>query len=271
MASIIDGWLLHFTDQNPTWKRQYWQLDAEKITLYQDESKTRRYKTIPLGTILNLRAYDGQPINGQSPPHRFEIQTVVGTYFVAELDWFDATGQSKAAAFAYTALKWLGALQQWMLPPDVFVNQNDATLFPFREKYQLHSFEKLGSGQFGAVFGGVHRASQSEVAIKLIRTDVSLQRRDGRVTMSFLNEIEILRRLDHPGIIALRDVFEFSSAICVVMDKMRADMLSMILSNEKGRLLERVAKFLIAQILQALRYLHDRGIAHRDLVRLLYY
>jgi len=51
----------------------------------------------------------------------------------------------------------------------------------------------------------------------------------------------------------------------VVMEKMRADMLTMILSNEKRRLPERVTKFLILQVLRALQYLHEKGISHRDL------
>jgi len=49
------------------------------------------------------------------------------------------------------------------------------------------------------------------------------------------------------------------------MEKMKADMLEMILSNKEGRLSERVTKFIIVQILQALRYLHEQDIAHCDL------
>lgn len=46
---------------------------------------------------------------------------------------------------------------------------------------------------------------------------------------------------------------------------MKGDMLEMILSNEKGRLSERVTQFLISQILIALRYLHSLNIVHCDL------
>lgn len=46
---------------------------------------------------------------------------------------------------------------------------------------------------------------------------------------------------------------------------MKGDMLEMILSNEKGRLSERVTQFLISQILVALRYLHSLNIVHCDL------
>ncbi|CAB1345443.1 unnamed protein product [Coregonus sp. 'balchen'] len=47
--------------------------------------------------------------------------------------------------------------------------------------------------------------------------------------------------------------------------KLHGDMLEMILSNEKGRLPERTTRFLVTQILEALRYLHFKHIAHCDL------
>lgn len=43
---------------------------------------------------------------------------------------------------------------------------------------------------------------------------------------------------------------------------MNGDMLEMILSQATGRLDERSTRFLLMQILNALRYLHTRGIAH---------
>lgn len=79
------------------------------------------------------------------------------------------------------------------------------------------------------------------------------------------NEIAILQKLNHPGIITLEAVFEFPDKIYLVMEKMRADMLEMILSNRNGRLNERITKFLMVQILTALKYLHEQDIAHCDL------
>lgn len=50
----------------------------------------------------------------------------------------------------------------------------------------------------------------------------------------------------------------------IVMEKLKGDMLEMILSSERGRLSERITQFLITQILVALRYLHAKNIAHCD-------
>ena len=43
------------------------------------------------------------------------------------------------------------------------------------------------------------------------------------------------------------------------------DMLEMILSSEMGRLSERITKFLVTQILVALKHLHSKNIVHCDL------
>jgi len=43
-------------------------------------------------------------------------------------------------------------------------------------------------------------------------------------------------------------MFETPEQVFVVMEKLRGDMLEMILSSEKGRLPERITKFLITQV-----------------------
>ena len=78
-------------------------------------------------------------------------------------------------------------------------------------------------------------------------------------------EVAILRSLRHPGVVVLDRMFETPERIFVVMEKLKGDMLELILSSEKGRLNERITRFLIFQILGALRYLHSKKIAHCDL------
>lgn len=62
------------------------------------------------------------------------------------------------------------------------------------------------------------------------------------------NEVAILQNLSHPGVVNLERMFETPERIFVVMEKLKGDMLEMILSHDKGRLTERVTKFLITQV-----------------------
>jgi len=60
-------------------------------------------------------------------------------------------------------------------------------------------------------------------------------------------------------------MFETPERVFVVMEKLHGDMLEMILSSEKSRLPERITKFMVTQILVALRNLHFKNIVHCDL------
>lgn len=111
--------------------------------------------------------------------------------------------------------------------------------------YQIYPDEVLGSGQFGIVYGGVHRKSNKrQVAIKVI----DKLRFPTKQEAQLKNEVAILQNLSHPGVVNLERMFETPERIFVVMEKLKGDMLEMILSHEKGRLIERVTKFLITQV-----------------------
>lgn len=49
-------------------------------------------------------------------------------------------------------------------------------------------------------------------------------------------------------------MFETPERVFVVMEKLHGDMLEMILSSEKGRLPERITKFLVTQVILCLNY-----------------
>ncbi|PNI28854.1 PRKD2 isoform 2, partial [Pan troglodytes] len=110
--------------------------------------------------------------------------------------------------------------------------------------YQIFPDEVLGSGQFGVVYGGKHRKTGRDVAVKVI----DKLRFPTKQESQLRNEVAILQSLRHPGIVNLECMFETPEKVFVVMEKLHGDMLEMILSSEKGRLPERLTKFLITQI-----------------------
>jgi protein kinase D len=111
-------------------------------------------------------------------------------------------------------------------------------------QYQIFPDEVLGSGQFGVVYGGVHRNTGRSVAIKVI----DKLRFPTKQEAQLKNEVSILQNIHHPGVVNLEKMFETRERIFVVMEKLRGDMLEMILSSEKQRLSERCTRFLIYQV-----------------------
>lgn len=82
--------------------------------------------------------------------------------------------------------------------------------------------------------------------------------------LSLYNEIQILRKLDHPNIIKLHEVYETGNHIYMVQTYLKGgDLFDTILS--KGSFSEKKAAEILYQILQALQYIHAKGIMHRDL------
>ena len=70
--------------------------------------------------------------------------------------------------------------------------------------------EKIGEGSFGKVYKAVHRETGKPRAIKLI------YKKKVENYKNILGEIESLRKLDHPNLIKLYEIFETKSKIFLV-------------------------------------------------------
>ncbi|XP_027204598.2 serine/threonine-protein kinase D3 isoform X1 [Dermatophagoides pteronyssinus] len=281
---LKEGWLIHFTDKDRTKRSHYWRLDTKGITMFQNATKPNYYKTIPLQDILHIDS--GKNDSSTTLDYKFELKTQNVTYYVCE-------PESTENERSQSSRSWELAIRQGLMPvlsppsetggsrivaddsskqqqsrhsnqtvavasSDNDDNDNNCDI---SQQYQIIIDEMLGAGQFGTVYGGVHRTSRREVAIKVI----DKRRFPTKQEAQLKNEVSILQTISHPGVVHLEKMFENSERIFVIMEKLNGDMLEMILGGENGRLNERVTKFLIYQILVALRYLHAQNICHCDL------
>ncbi|XP_038670470.1 serine/threonine-protein kinase D3 isoform X3 [Scyliorhinus canicula] len=291
---VREGWMVHYTSKDNLRKRHYWRLDSKCLTLFQNDTGTKYYKTIystplleiPLSEILQLDPpRDFTNLAQGSNPHCFEIITDTMVYYVGE----NLGGNYQNHALAATgvgldvAQSWEKAIRQALMPvtPQASIcttagqgkEHKDVSLsisvsncqvqenVDISSVYQIFADEVLGSGQFGIVYGGKHRKTGRDMAIKVI----DKMRFPTKQESQLRNEVAILQNLHHPGIVNLECMFETPERVFVVMEKLHGDMLEMILSSEKSRLPERVTKFLVSQILVALRHLHFKNIVHCDL------
>mmetsp|Transcript_26332 Transcript_26332/g.25512 ORF Transcript_26332/g.25512 Transcript_26332/m.25512 type:complete len:146 (+) Transcript_26332:201-638(+) len=79
-----------------------------------------------------------------------------------------------------------------------------------------------------------------------------------------MNEVKILKQLDHPNIIRMYEVFLDKKYMYIVTELVKGGELQDEILN-KGRLVERNAAVLMRELLMAVSYMHIRGIVHRDL------
>lgn len=130
---------------------------------------------------------------------------------------------------------------------------------PFIGKYNLG--HTLGKGSFSIVKEGQDIETQAHYAVKIIpksnlNTEADIER--------FEREVRVLLKMDHPGIIKIYDFLVDSSYFYLIMDLCKGDtLLNRIL--QPGMMDEESAKPLFKQILDTVTYIHEKGIAHRDL------
>ncbi|XP_027059568.1 serine/threonine-protein kinase Chk2-like [Pocillopora damicornis] len=147
----------------------------------------------------------------------------------------------------------------------VFQNINQAdqefSLLPedLKEKYVMSRF--LGRGACGEVRLAFSRGSCKKFAVKIIsKKTFSVGPRQAALR----DEVEILKKLHHPCVIQIGDVFETAEVLYIFLELVEGgELFDRVVSVTRFE--EPVAKLLFYQMLVAVKYLHDQGITHRDL------
>lgn len=94
--------------------------------------------------------------------------------------------------------------------------------------------------------------------------DKSLLLSNIQIATNALKQLDILRKLNHPNLIKLYEVYEDSTHLHYVMEYSNGSLLSNYIRN-KGPLSEHCIAKIIKQILSALEYMHSRSLIHRDI------
>ncbi len=113
---------------------------------------------------------------------------------------------------------------------------------------------EVTQGGMATIFRGVHEQTGRAVAIKVPLPGAERHCR---------RELEILRRLDNPGVVRILDSSE-CGRLSMVMEWVEGRPLRQILSDA-GRLAPEEAVRIALAVSDALAYVHSRGVVHRDL------
>uniref|UniRef100_A0ACD5X130 Uncharacterized protein n=1 Tax=Avena sativa TaxID=4498 RepID=A0ACD5X130_AVESA len=118
----------------------------------------------------------------------------------------------------------------------------------------------IGSGAYSQVWLGKHLVKGTEVAVK----EIAMDRLSTKLRDSLLSEVDILRRIRHPNIIALLDSVRDGGRIYLILEYCRGgDLYSYLLQHK--RVPEIVAKHFIRQLACGLQMLREKNVVHRDL------
>nr|AAD00773.1 CDC2PTB [Paramecium tetraurelia] len=132
------------------------------------------------------------------------------------------------------------------------------------ERYQ--KLEKIGEGTYGLVYKARDNQTGDIVALKKIRMD----HEDEGVPSTAIREISLLKEVQHPNIVPLKDVVYDESRLYLIFDFVDLDLKKYMESvpkyMESVPQLDRMqVKKFINQMIQALNYCHQNRVIHRDL------
>jgi calcium-dependent protein kinase len=131
----------------------------------------------------------------------------------------------------------------------------------YKKKYEYISI--LGNGGFGKV--RLHRdrnCKEMRFAIKTLKKDFLNTHNIG----SLIDEVTILRELDHPNIVKYFETYEDDFYLHIVMEYIPGENLFKVITNRKyNRFRERDAAEILTCLFKAVLFLHKNNIIHRDI------
>ncbi|KAF4460735.1 ulk ulk kinase [Fusarium albosuccineum] len=145
---------------------------------------------------------------------------------------------------------------------------------------QFNIGSEIGKGSFAQVYLGWHKETKAAVAIK----SVELERLNKKLRENLYGEIQILKTLRHPHIVALHDCLESSTHINLVMEYCELGDLSLFIKKREklathpathdmarkypsapnSGLHEVVIRHFLKQLTSALEFLRSKNYVHRD-------
>lgn len=131
--------------------------------------------------------------------------------------------------------------------------------------FGFEDIKVIGRGQYGKA----HLVrSEKEGGFYYIAKTIDLTCLSSKEKETALQEVALLRRLDHPNIVEYRDNFFMADTLVIIMQYCEGGDLQTFIKEkfkEKKRIQEAVVMHYFVQVLQALQYIHTERILHRDL------
>ncbi|ETV76553.1 CAMK/CDPK protein kinase, variant 1 [Aphanomyces astaci] len=119
--------------------------------------------------------------------------------------------------------------------------------------------EVIGQGSFGSVMKATNKKTNKPWAVKVVELNNELDKK------ALLNEIGIVKRLQHPNIVRVIASYEDSKRMYMVMQLLPGAELFTHLHVRGRHFTEVEVRKLILCLLRAISYLHSNQITHRDL------
>ncbi|MBU1076737.1 MAG: DUF2791 family P-loop domain-containing protein, partial [Spirochaetes bacterium] len=128
-----------------------------------------------------------------------------------------------------------------------------------QNKYRI--LEKLGEGGMSVVYTAEDTAKKTRFAIKILKPGITSSYVED--VIRFKKEVALVSKFDHPGVIRFYETGDYNNAPYLVTELTKGESLSVYLQKHKFSIDESVD--VISQLVEALSYVHGKGVVHRDI------
>lgn len=129
----------------------------------------------------------------------------------------------------------------------------------FAGRYQI--VEELGKGGMGRVYRVLDKKLNEEVALKLIKPEIGLDR---KTVERFSNELKLARKIVHKNVARMFDLNQEKGSHYITMEYIRGEDLRRLV-RKMGTLSPGQAIHIAKQVCEGLGEAHRLGVVHRDL------
>lgn len=124
--------------------------------------------------------------------------------------------------------------------------------------YRYQVLGRLGTGMFGKVYKCQDHKSKCVISLKIMRNDPEW-------SLQSINEIKILKQLNHENLLSYIDYFNFRSHICITTELLSVTLLEALEATKFKGFDIQVIQLWSKQLLSGLEYIHSHDIIHGDL------
>jgi serine/threonine protein kinase len=129
----------------------------------------------------------------------------------------------------------------------------------FAGRYEI--LEGLGSGGMGSVYRVFDRKLEEEVALKVVRPEIAVNR---KAIERFKNELKVARKIAHKAVCKMYDLGESEGTSYITMEYVTGEDLRSFIHRSK-QLTVATSVSIGCQVAEGLSEAHKLGIIHRDL------
>ena len=131
----------------------------------------------------------------------------------------------------------------------------------FEDEYELTS-EVLSKNSKSTTYRGRRVFSEDPVSVRVIHKEGMKRSTYRRI----VNEFKVLRKLEHPNIIRVFDIYDRDDGIYVVSELIVGQSLEQKLLDEDFDFNEEDCRFILKTLTSALKYCKDEAVVHRNIL-----